>query len=132
MKTESGQSLIEVIFSITVVVLVVTGVIALIISTISIKTTAFQRKTAGNMADVVVENLVNQQKNNTETFWSLTNITGQTLANFDVGYTYSVALSQISGNGCSVVVKECANALVTVSWGNNQNLTVNRFFSRKN
>lgn len=133
MKTERGQSLVEVIFSITVVMLVITGVVSLIISTISVKTAAFQRKTASNMADVVVENLVNKQKNDTEKFWSLNNVSaGQTLPIFG-GYTYSVSYNQVSGvNGCSNAVKECANAVVTVSWGDNQTLSINRFFSRGN
>jgi len=136
MVTEKGQSIIEVIFSVAVVVLVITGVIALVVSTVSVKNNGFQRKTASDMANVVVENLINQQKNDTENFWSSTVSTldtGQTLANYP-GYTYAVGytLDKTDG-GCDCGTRNCcANAVVNVSWGNNQILTVNRFFSRGN
>jgi Tfp pilus assembly protein PilV len=131
MQTEKGQSLIEVIFSVAVVVLVITGVVSLLVSSTSVKTTGFQRKTASDMAAVIVENLINQEKTNTQSFWQLNNLAaGQTLPNFS-GYTYSVTYTLKNDGGCSNVINECANVSIVVTWGNNQTLMFNRFFSRK-
>ncbi|MFA5749708.1 MAG: type II secretion system protein [Candidatus Shapirobacteria bacterium] len=131
MQTEKGQSLIEVVFSVAIVVLVITGVVALIISTVSIKTNAFQRKTASSLAEAVIENLISTQKSDPENFWLLENIAaGQTLPTFS-GYTYAVNYVQKTNGGCSAVRKECADTSVIVSWGD-KSMTVNRFFSRNN
>lgn len=131
MKTEKGQSLVEVVFSVGLMVLIITGVISLMVKTASIKTAANQREKASEMTEVVIENLLEQKKNNVDNFWLLTDITTpQTIVGYD-SYTYTIDFEQVTGNGCSDSIKECANATITVSWGNNQNLSVKRFFSKK-
>lgn len=131
MITEKGQSLVEVIFSVGVMVLVITGVVSLIVKTTSLKTLAGQRKKASEMTEVIIENQLSRKKTDPDNFWILNDITsGQTLTGYD-GYTYTIDFELVTGSGCSTTVNECANANITVNWGDNQNLTVKRFFSKK-
>ena len=130
-RNNRGQSLIEVVLSIGVIVLVVTGVIVLIINTVSIKTEAFQRKKASEMAATVVEKLLEDKKNSGDSFWNLSVIPSTTLSGFD-GFNYGVGFSRITDGNCSDDINspDCANATVTIFWGNGKSLIVNRFFSK--
>lgn len=129
--TEKGQSLIEVVFSIGLMVLIITGVISLMIKTINVKTAANQRERASEMAEVVIENLLEQKTNDRNNFWLLTDVnTPQTITGYD-DYLYTTDFEQVIGNGCSDSVVECLNATITIFWGNNQTLSVKRFFSKK-
>lgn len=131
MKSEKGQSLVEVVFSVGIMVIIIAGVVSLMAKTISLKTAAAQRKKAADMAELVIENILEQKKNDATGFWNLTDITTpQTVSGYD-GFSYVIDYERFSGNGCSATVVECANADITVSWGDNQNITVKRFFSKK-
>lgn len=131
MIAEKGQSLVEVVFSVGVITLVITGVVALMVKTISLKTLGAQRKKASEMTEVVIENLLEQKKVDGDNFWALNDKIGETLASGFEGYTYGVDLEQVVGSGCSSTIVECANANITINWGDNQTLIVKRFFSKK-
>ena len=131
MKSEKGQSLVEVVFSVGIMVVIIAGVVSLMAKTISLKTAASQRKKAADMAELVIENILDKKKNDASNFWNLTDITSPQVVSGYEGFTYVVDYERITGNGCSVTVVECADANITISWGDNQNITVKRFFSKK-
>lgn len=120
----AGQSLIEVVFSIGVIALVITGSVILIVSAVGLKNSGFQRKRATEMAELVVENLIDQKENNGDSFWNLEAKSDEELSGFE-GYKYSVGYDS-TGLSCS----NCTNATVTINWGNDQELKVNRFFAK--
>jgi hypothetical protein len=131
MKTKNnGQSLVEMIFSVGILVTVIVGVVSLMVKTTAIKTTTNVRKKASEMTGVIVENLLESKANNPEQFWQLTNIPSSQLSGYE-GYSYKVDFEVVTGNNCSTVIVECANATIEVMWGNNERLVVRRFFSRK-
>jgi Tfp pilus assembly protein PilV len=131
MKNKRGQSLIEVVISVGVIVLVITGVIALIVNTVNIKSATYQRKRASEVAEKVIENLLEQKTSNKDNFWTLDS-TKIDKVTFDfTGYTYDIGFSQVTTTtGCVVSPPNCANATITVSWGNEEKIVVSRFFSR--
>ena len=131
MNKQKGQSLIEIMFAVGVLVIVVTAVIGLIVKTTGIKSSIYQRKKANELGEVIVENLMELKENEADTFWKLESInTPQTLPDFE-GYQYMVNFIKATDGECSDTVDECARAVVTINWSNNQTLKVNRFFSKK-
>lgn len=131
MNKQKGQSLIEIIFAVGVLVIVITAVISLIVKTTGVKSLTNQRKKASQMSEVIIENLMEIKKDESEKFWGLENITTpQTLPDFE-GYQYKVKFVRITDEDCDDDVVECATAEVTINWGDNQSLKVNRFFSKK-
>lgn len=124
LRKESGQSILEVVFSIGVIALVVTGSILLIINSVSLKNKSFQRKKADEMAVLVVEDLINQKKHDGVNFWSLEDKSGESLVNFD-NFEYSIEYNDVA------TCNNCTNATVTISWDDSEELVVNRFFSRE-
>jgi len=130
MNNQKGQGLIEIIFAVGVLIVVITAVVSLIVKTTGIKSLAIQRKRASEMGEVVIENLMNNKKNDA-TFWQLNDVTSpQTISGYD-GYQYVVDFTSTSEGDCSDTVIECANAVITITFGNNQSLVINRFFSKK-
>lgn len=131
---DKGQSLVELVFSIGVIVLVLTGVVTLVINVLGSKTKAFDRKRATRLAELVTEQLVDQKENDPTVFWQLSPITNSTNPNSDYeGYTYSVGFTNVVGNGCGVGITDCAEAVLNIGWSGkvNQVLLFNRFFTRK-
>jgi len=118
---DNGQSLIEMIFSIGVLVTVVVGVVSLMVKTTAVKTTTNARKKASEMTGVIVEKLLESKTNNPEQFWQLNDISSSQLPGYE-GYNYTVDFDVVTGN---------ADATIEVVWGNNEKLTVKRFFSRR-
>ncbi len=133
MSTEKGISIVEIIFSIGVTVLVISGTISLLVKSTGIKTATLQRKRASELAEKVVEELIDQKNNNGDSFWSLNEATGLTFPEFK-NYTYDIGYSRVVGVGCSAWPSQatCVQAEIKVNWGENdsQNLWVKRFFSR--
>ena len=128
---QKGQSLVEVIFSVGILVIVITAVISLIVKTTSIKSAELQRKKASEMSSVVVEKLLESKKNDPDVFWQLNDITtAQVIEGYD-GFSYVVDFTPSSEGNCSSTEVECADAVVTINWGNAQSFTVTRFFSKK-
>ncbi len=131
MNKQKGQSLIEIIFAVGVLVIVVTAVVSLVVKTTGVKSSTNQRKRAGEMGEVIVENLVELKKNEVDRFWQLENVTTpQSLPAFD-GYQYVINFTPVTEGDCDDTVIECTRAEVTISWDNGQNLKINRFFSKK-
>ena len=119
-----GQSVLEVIFSIGIIALVVTGSISLIVNSISLRSKGFQRSVASDMANLVISDLVEQKRNNESSFWLLENKSEETLTNFE-GFIYS-----IDYNSTDLSCNDCTNVVVTVNWAEEGELKVNRFFSK--
>jgi len=131
-KFNKGQSMVEVILAVGVVVLVITGVVMLIINTVSLKTAATLRKRAGEVADIVVENLLEQKKSNKDVFWSLSPISNQHLSGDYSNFVYGVIFERVTNSsGCAASPNppNCTNATITVSWGSGNTLVISRFFS---
>jgi hypothetical protein len=128
---QGGQSIVEVIFSVGVLVLVITAVIGLIIKTTGIKSMEFQRKKASEMSEIIVENLLEIKKNHSEDFWGLSSIINNPIISGYDGYSYVVGFSPNYEGNCSDTEIECFDATITISWGNGQTFTVKRFFSKK-
>jgi Tfp pilus assembly protein PilV len=126
----SGQSLIEMVFSIGVLVTVIVGVVSLMVKTTAVKTTTNTRKKASEMTGVIIEKLLEDKTNDPDKFWQLNNVSPSQLPGYE-GYRYTVVFDVVTGNNCSSTVVECADATVEVVWGNNEKLTVKRFFSRR-
>lgn len=132
MPTEKGISILEIIFSVGVTVLVISGVVSLMVKSTGIKTSAFSRKKAYEMAEMVVEILVDKNKNDRDGFWQLNTIPNEELGCND-GYTCGVGFSRVDTGGCNVspTPPNCAEAIINVSWDDDsQNITTKRFFSK--
>jgi len=130
MSTEKGISIIEIIFSIGVTVLVISGTVSLLVKSTGIKTASLERKRASEMAEMVIESLLDLKNNSNETFWVLNEVSNSTFPEFK-NYTYDIGYSRVAGVGCSASpsAANCVNALININWGNNQTLLVKRFFS---
>ncbi len=129
-----GQSLIEVVFSIGMVALVISGVVFLILATLGSRTKSYDRKKAVEIAQNVIEGMVQTKNDDGTSFWNLNSAYWVGLGTSQVSnnYFYSVTVSQYSSNGCSALRVECINANVTVGWNNGQKIeNFTRFFSRK-
>lgn len=126
-RRQQGQSLVEVIFSIGILVMVITAVISLIVKTTGVKSMELQRKKASEMSEIIIENLLDNKKNNPDSFWSFSDSgVGQTVVGYN-GYSYSVDL--VNNTNCSD--GRCADATIVINWGEGQEFTVKRFFSDK-
>ncbi len=123
-RTKLGQSMVEIVFSIGVIGLVVTGAVFLVTNSVGVKNRSFERKKAAEMSEVVVESLINQKLNNSSDFWNLSVISGETLPSFD-GYNYSVDYNS-EGLSCS----DCTNAIIKINWGDEKVFETVRFFSK--
>jgi type II secretory pathway pseudopilin PulG len=129
-KNSAGQSLIELIFAVGVVVIVMVGIVILMVNTVGSKNKGLDKKEATELANVVMEDLVNKKRNDPENFWRLTNLSNEINANYD-GYTYSVGFTNITGGNCSGPNGNyCTNAVVTINIGGSQIGIFQRFFSK--
>ena len=130
-----GQGTIEAIYSIGILGMVLTGVVILILMTITNKKNDFDRKKATELGTMVMEEQISSSKNDSNNFWNLTNIAGKTKPEF-VGYVYSIGYSNISSNAsypnCGVTGVNCAEVVVKIDWQgkNPQSIFFNRFFSK--
>jgi len=121
MKNNKGQSLIEVLFSITVVVLVLTGVVSLMVKVLSVRGEASLRKKASDLSTIVIENKIKEKDNTPDSFWNNPiSLTDQTMVGFE-GLSYDVGKTNVGQD---------LNMVVTVRWAD-QSLTIQRYFSKK-
>ncbi|MEI8067767.1 MAG: hypothetical protein WCG91_02305 [Candidatus Shapirobacteria bacterium] len=126
-ENSSGQSLIELIFAVGVVVMVITGIVILMVNTINSKSRGFDQKKAVELSNVVMEDLISTKRNDPEKFWKLTNISGATDPNF-IGFKYDVGFTNRTDVECEGGY--CADAIVTVTNSGGQTNVSQRFFSR--
>ncbi|MFA7676210.1 MAG: hypothetical protein WCY28_02255 [Candidatus Shapirobacteria bacterium] len=126
MNNNKGQSIIDMIFSVGIMVLVLTGVIILIVSTAKLKRISLERQKAIDLSQLLIEKKTLEIKENKKTFWdnatSLTNEVGVIEPNFPE-YNYDIDYD----GGCNAL--NC-KIIFTVNWGNNQKLSVEKFFSK--
>ena len=126
MKNNKGQSIVDLIFSIGIITLVLTGVLVLIVSTAKIKRISLERQKAVELSQLLIEKKTLEIKENKQVFWeglgSLTNKTGTIEPNFP-GYNYDISYNGCGGNSCKVIF--------TVNWGDNQKISVEKFFSKQ-
>lgn len=125
MVTEKGLSIVEIIFSIGVTVLVITGVVSLMVQSTGVKSDASQREKATVAAQKIIEDLVDLKNSDRDEFWELTPISSGTID----GFNYTVGYSGVVDGDC-VGSSNCVNAFVNLSWGESQTLVVKRFFSK--
>lgn len=130
MKNKRGQSLIEIIFSMGVVILVLVGVVMLVVITARAKRMASERQKAIELSQLLIEDRINffKDKDSMLTFWNdasgldNTTETNKTRTDFP-GYFYDVKYVDCSSNSCKIVF--------VIKWeDSNQTLSVERFFSR--
>ena len=120
MKNNKGQSLIEILFSITVVTLVLTGVVSLMVKVLNVRGEASLRQKAGNLSTIVMENQIKEKENKPSNFWNNSSLTDQTLVGFN-GFTYDISKTFVNND---------LNVVVIIKWAD-QTLTVQRYFSKK-
>ena len=123
-QNKSGQSLIDMVFSIGVVILVLTGVVVLVVSTAKVKTLALERKKAVELSQLLTEKKTADIKDNLD-FWSnppIGETNFETYLNFDKNYLYKITWDNCSNTSCK--------ATFTIKWGKGQTLSVEKLFSR--
>ena len=129
-----GQSLIEVVFSIGLIMVVLSGVVFLIINSLGVKTKSYDRKKAVEISQDIIEGMVRAKASDGVSFWDLNSTYWQNLGQDQVwgDYVFSVGVSWFAGSGCSAVTVDCVNAQVNVGWKDGQTIeSFNRFFSKK-
>ncbi len=116
-QNKQGQSMVEVVFSIGIVALVITGAVILMLNSLSSQSKRFDYKKATEMGQEVMEGLVSQKNNNPVQFWRLQNVAAQTSMDNYPDYTYTVEYVQdTSGSRCVPSPVSCATATVTITW----------------
>lgn len=125
MKNKKGQSLIEIVFSIGIIILVLMGVTVLTVNTNKAKRISLERERAKELSRKLIEDKILEIKNDPAGFWDeadKTNKTDQAYSNFEE-YLYDV----VYDDGCDA---DKCKIIFTVKWGDNQSLSVERLFSR--
>lgn len=123
-----GQSLIEIIFSIGVVVLVLTGVVALLITTSKVKRTSMERQKAIELSQTLIENQILTIKNDPAAFWgnaaSLNDMQSSSITNPNYpNYTYNIFYKNCDDQRCTI--------RFDIKWGESQSLSVERLFLKQ-
>jgi len=135
MKNKKGQSLLEIIFSIGVVVLVLTGVAILVVNATKAKRISLEREKAVELSQILIENKVLEIKNNSFIFWNgASDLDGQVISNNNgsninskfTDYLYDVEYKNCNSESCNIVFIVRWNCLSGVC----QNLLVERLFSK--
>jgi Tfp pilus assembly protein PilV len=127
-----GQGIIESIFALGILGIILSGVVILIIMTLSNKKNSFDRERATELGTIVMEELVSQSQDDEGNFWKLNGSIGNTRGGYE-GYVYNIGVTNITTNGCGVGVTNCAEVVVGVGYSGKTPQTVyfNRFFSRQ-
>jgi len=141
MKGEKGQSMIEIVFAIGIIVTVLAGIAALLVSSLHSRTSGYDRKKAAELGQKVIEKLIEESRqnpatfwNNSSSFWSSNIGVVQTMAGF-ANYSYTIGMTQVVnvGASCRPAVFECAETTVRVGWsgaGTGEGVTFTRFFAK--
>ena len=124
----NGQSIIDVIFAIGILVLVLTGVMVLIVSTAKIKRLSFERQKAVGLSQSLIEKKTLEIKEGKQIFWEgvsdeiIENQQGSDVDPSFSGYVYKTEYSGCGNASCKIIF--------TINWGDGQSLSVEKFFSR--
>ncbi len=135
-----GQSLIEVVFAIGLILLVVSGIVSLMLSSLGSRSKGYDRLKAVELSQIVMESMVNEKTtdpssfwNSHSTFWTTNMGTTQTNTNYP-NYNYTVAANPRNDPGCNntATAMNCMDVVVSVGWSGSQNTeSYNQFFSNK-
>ncbi|MDD4784935.1 MAG: hypothetical protein PHH12_00550 [Candidatus Shapirobacteria bacterium] len=120
-----GQSLIDVIFSIGIVILVLTGVVALVVNIAKVKRMTYERQKGVELSQLLIENKILESKNNLVAFWNGGySDDSKPVTDFGdfSGYSYNIV-----ADGCS---SQKCNLIFNVQWAD-QSLSVERLFLRQ-
>ena len=135
--SNKGQSLIESVFAVGLIVLVMTGVVSLLINMVGSRSKSYDRSKAVELSQIVMEEIIKTESLDKASFWDTTSIYWMNLSNTQTNasfpdYSYTAEVSQYTLNGCSNVVTNCVNVSLNIRWKNgNTNDNFNRFFSKK-
>ncbi len=124
---KKGQGVVEVVFSIGVVLLILSGVVILMVNTFGAKNKGFDRKKATQLAQMIIEEKVAERDNSPETFWSNieNGVKEERLTKEDgfAGYFYNVTYIKIDDDSGRVEVDVWMD-------GRDEKVTFERFFGR--
>lgn len=133
----SGQSLIEVVFSVGLVILVTTGIAVLLVNIIGSRTKSHERVRTAELSEIVMESLVSKKNNDPDEFWDMGSAfwvqnqnVSQTNPDFP-GYEYVIEPSPSGASGCGL--NNCLDIVVSVGWSGSPDGSrneFNRFFGR--
>ncbi len=128
MKRARGSSLLEVVFSVGIIALVLSGVVVLVVYLVAQRTGSSERKQASLLAETVMEGLVGEKEENPTLFWQLTEVEGETMDAYP-GYSYSIGFTNLTvADNCG---GDCVDAVVKVGWsGSDSQVEFRRFFSK--
>lgn len=128
MRNKGGQSLIEVIFSMGIVILVLVGVVMLMVVTAKAKRISWERQRAIELSQLLIDEKVNyfKDKDNALNFWNApnhNNVVNQNNNGFP-DYLYNISYENCTnGISCRIVF--------TIIWDDSQSLSVERLFTRE-
>lgn len=106
--------------------LVLTGVVVLIVSTTKIKRLSLEREKAVEVSQKIIDAEIKKSKDDPLVFWGAEKSNVSNSTDFP-GYIYEIEYDcTITGNS-----SDNCNTTFTVNWGDNQTLSVKRFFSRQ-
>jgi Tfp pilus assembly protein PilV len=136
MKTsQKGQSIVELVFAIVLLILFITGAVMALITAVSTRGESLARKKAARLAETVMEEITGQKVNNSEDFWK-NQISSTPSPVTEEGYTYQISYSLVGNSGtypnCAISSKNCVNAKVTVTWKRktDSQLELKKFFGK--
>jgi Tfp pilus assembly protein PilV len=132
-KNNHGQGMIEAVIAIGLLGLVLTGVVSLLISTMSSRNQSFERKKAAELASLVMERIYTLKNNDPDTFWAMTDENGKTDADYS-GYTYDVKYTDKTGSGGNCdTPQNCVQVTVTVKWraDSSKSYVIEKFMTRR-
>lgn len=134
-KATTGQSMVEVVVAVGLVILVTSGVVALLVNVLGARTKSFDRRKATELAQKVVETIVADKNQKGEEFWQGLTYFSKYGSNATdplfPDYRYNVTASQdVASPNCGGGYK-CVEATVTVGWASSSDtVVVSRYFSK--
>lgn len=134
LRKQAGQSIVELVFAVILVVLFLTGSVMALIAAVSARGESLARKKAARLAELVMEETTGLKINNPDYFWQMIPESGEKTE--FVGYTYSVNYSPVGGSAdypdCQVGLKNCVDVKVTVNWQRktSNSLELKKFFGK--
>jgi hypothetical protein len=127
-KNRKGQGVVEMVFSIGLLALLLTGAVVLIVTSLGAKGKGIDRKAATVVGERVIEGLINEQKNDSASFWSSI---GTNRSDTIDGYSYTVEFTPVTSGGSCDNADSCVNAKIIISWpGSNDVITLSRFLAK--
>lgn len=117
-----GVSLIEIVFSIGVITLVLTGVAMLIVNVTNVKRKSAERQMAISLSNKLVEDKILELKNaeSSMKFWQ--KIEKEEESGEFSNYRYLIKYQDCDTDMCKIIFE--------IEWGNQEKLSIERLFSR--